>query len=104
VYLPDGAVINSITAYVLDNSPTEQIDLRMYSTTFGSTTASLLGIAVTSVSFASATPTPLTLNLGPITVNNSTTTYAIRVVLANEAVPLTKLYGVKVDYTINHVD
>ena len=98
--LPNGAHITNVTAYVVDESP-QSITVALYETDVNTGVNSQVGNAATTatspaivaVSFAAS-----------YTVDNATKTNAIKVVLGNDATALSKLYGVRVIYTVGHVN
>lgn len=98
--LPNGAHITNVTAYLIDDSPAT-VSLGLYETDV--TTGANTQIATASTTVMSPAITTLSL-LVSYTVDNTTKTNSVKVVLGNDATPLSKLYGVRVIYTVGHVN
>lgn len=98
--LPGGAHITDVTAYLIDNSPAV-VSLGLYETDVTTGTNTQVANAVTTVMSAAITTLSLSVSY---TVDNATKTNAVKVVLGNDATALSKLYGVRVIYTVGHVN
>ena len=99
--LPNGAHIINVTGYVIDNTPAMAVSLGLYATDVTTGTNTQVATAIT----PGDSPAITTLSLSvPYTVDNTTKTNSIRVILGNDATPLSYLYGVRVIYTVGHVN
>ena len=97
INIPDGATITNVTAYVYDNDPTEDINVRV--SRMGNSGSGNVGYNVGSTTNASTAVQPLTGTIN-VTVDYSTYYYNIYV-QATQANSNLRLYNVVLQYTVN---
>lgn len=99
VYLPDGANITAIQAYVYDGSSTDEVSLELHSLANGANTPqSLTQTNSSGAGFASGATTVSVSGVN-LTIDNSANLYYLRY-KTKEATNLLRLYSVKITYTV----
>ncbi|MEZ4960164.1 MAG: hypothetical protein R2830_10155 [Saprospiraceae bacterium] len=102
VYLPDGAIVTEIKAWIYDNDATKLTRLRLERTPFGGGNI-IIGTVETTDVFASTTVQELTTTVSE-TVDNSAYSYYLRFTSGASNTEELRLYGVRITYTVSKVD
>ncbi len=101
IYFPDGVTVTKITAYVMDNTTTEFLRLRLISTPYGGTNTVQSTIQTTSASSSSSVQSlEDTISL---VIDNSSNSYQFRFESSDSNTSDIRLYGVKIEYTTDKV-
>lgn len=108
VYLPDGATVTALTAYLFDNTATYLASVRLVVQPLGSITPATMatvdtGPAAGNTAIGVFTPIPTTASISPAVIDNSTNSYFL-VFETTENNTNLGLYNVAITYQISNVD
>jgi hypothetical protein len=97
IHLPDGASVTLLTAYVIDNYSSGNVNIEIYLRVLGGTT---LGVSNVSSAGASISVQTLTLNPGNFPIDNDTHSYFLRLTWPGAAGTNITIRDLKIDYTV----